>query len=274
MGSEKYRLAQKHVSAHWPGGTACHGARQTTRGRPSGTPRCWSLRCWISQARPVGLLRCNPVLRKEWTIHTRNLSRHSIALDGSDEGTGAGLGLIPGKSVRFRGRQEIRVPHMGWSQLEESKPSLLLADLPQDHKFYFVHSYKVVLENQIDELASSNYGGSFSSMVERERERNKPNVIPRRAMSLGGPYLTSGAAHDLTTCYSGPTDRPLRDNRLPIFCLFAPWAVASLNHPSMNRRHSPTHGTFGDLLQQSPPLPHHGKLRLPWTSRHDSIPGS
>lgn len=91
-----------------------------------------------------------------------------LLLDGSDEGAGAGLGLIPGKSVRFESRQAIRVPHMGWSQLEESKPSLLLADLPQDHRFYFVHSYKVVLENQTDELASSNYGGSFTSMVERE----------------------------------------------------------------------------------------------------------
>lgn len=90
-----------------------------------------------------------------------------LLLDGSDEGAGAGLGLIRGKSVRFESRQEIRVPHMGWSQLEESKPSPLLADLPQDHRFYFVHSYKVVLENQIDELASSNYGGSFTSMVER-----------------------------------------------------------------------------------------------------------
>lgn len=91
-----------------------------------------------------------------------------LLLDGSDEGAGAGLGLIRGKSVRFESRQEIRVPHMGWSQLEESKPSPLLADLPQDHRFYFVHSYKVILENQIDELASSNYGGSFTSMVERE----------------------------------------------------------------------------------------------------------
>jgi glutamine amidotransferase len=91
-----------------------------------------------------------------------------LLLDASDEGTGAGLGLIPGKSVRFESRQEMRVPHMGWSQLVESKPSPLFADLPQDHRFYFVHSYKVVLENQIDELASSNYGGPFTSMVERE----------------------------------------------------------------------------------------------------------
>lgn len=90
-----------------------------------------------------------------------------LLLDGSDEGLGAGLGLIPGRSVRFEDRQDVRVPHMGWSQLQASKPSLLLADLPQDHRFYFVHSYKVVLENQIDELASSNYGGTFTSMVER-----------------------------------------------------------------------------------------------------------
>lgn len=90
-----------------------------------------------------------------------------LLLDGSDEGTGAGLGLIPGKSVRFEDSQRVRVPHMGWSQLAVRKSSALLADLPPDHRFYFVHSYRVVLENQIDELASSNYGGPFTSMIER-----------------------------------------------------------------------------------------------------------
>lgn len=91
-----------------------------------------------------------------------------LLLDASEEGIEPGLGLIPGKSTRFESQRGLKVPHMGWNQLEPSKPSMLLKHLPRDHRFYFVHSYKVVVQNQNDELASSNYGGSFTSMIEME----------------------------------------------------------------------------------------------------------
>lgn len=91
-----------------------------------------------------------------------------LLLDASEEGTSAGLGLIPGGSVRFDDSADLRVPHMGWNQLDVRKPAKLVEGLPADHRFYFVHSYRVVVADERDELARSDYGGDFTSMVNRE----------------------------------------------------------------------------------------------------------
>ncbi|WP_136055501.1 imidazole glycerol phosphate synthase subunit HisH [Microbacterium sp. K24] len=91
-----------------------------------------------------------------------------LLLDSSEEGVSAGLGLIPGSSVRFDDSQGMRVPHMGWNQLEIRKPAALVDALPAGHRFYFVHSYRVVVSDERDELARSDYGGEFTSMVQRE----------------------------------------------------------------------------------------------------------
>jgi glutamine amidotransferase len=91
-----------------------------------------------------------------------------LLLDASEEGTSAGLGLIPGGSVRFDDSSGIRVPHMGWNQLIVRKPAAIVEGLPTNHRFYFVHSYRVVVSDERDELAGSDYGGEFTSMVQRE----------------------------------------------------------------------------------------------------------
>lgn len=91
-----------------------------------------------------------------------------LLLDSSEEGTSSGLGLIPGTCERFDDSGDVRVPHMGWNQLDVRSPAALLEDLPEDHRFYFVHSYHVVVSDARDELARSNYGGEFTSMVNRE----------------------------------------------------------------------------------------------------------
>ncbi|MCJ8278424.1 MAG: imidazole glycerol phosphate synthase subunit HisH, partial [Rivularia sp. ALOHA_DT_140] len=45
-----------------------------------------------------------------------------ILFESSEEGVEKGLGIIPGKVRRFRPSQEIRIPHMGWNQLEITQP--------------------------------------------------------------------------------------------------------------------------------------------------------
>ncbi len=67
-----------------------------------------------------------------------------ILFDSSEEGVENGLGIIPGKVRRFRPSQEIRIPHMGWNQLEITQPkSLLWEHLPPQPWVYFVHSFYV-----------------------------------------------------------------------------------------------------------------------------------
>ncbi|MGB3756340.1 MAG: imidazole glycerol phosphate synthase subunit HisH [Rivularia sp. (in: cyanobacteria)] len=67
-----------------------------------------------------------------------------ILFESSEEGVENGLGIIPGKVRRFRPSQEIRIPHMGWNQLEITQQrSLLWEHLPPQPWVYFVHSFYV-----------------------------------------------------------------------------------------------------------------------------------
>jgi glutamine amidotransferase len=67
-----------------------------------------------------------------------------ILFESSEEGVENGLGIIPGKVRRFRASGEIRIPHMGWNQLEITQArSLLWEHLPPQPWVYFVHSYYV-----------------------------------------------------------------------------------------------------------------------------------
>jgi glutamine amidotransferase len=88
-----------------------------------------------------------------------------LLLDGSEEGTASGLGLIPGRSRRFAEAAGIRVPHMGWSAIEPRRTDPLIAGAESGSRFYFVHSYHVVPDRPDDGLTTSDYGIDFVSMV-------------------------------------------------------------------------------------------------------------
>ena len=60
-----------------------------------------------------------------------------------EDGEWEGLGIIPGKVVRFEVPPEFKVPHMGWNQIRILRPLDLLAGIENGAHFYFVHSYFV-----------------------------------------------------------------------------------------------------------------------------------
>jgi len=67
-----------------------------------------------------------------------------ILFDGSEEGSEPGLGIIPGMVRRFRSEPDITIPHMGWNQLDYTRPHLpLWQNLGGRPYAYFVHSYYV-----------------------------------------------------------------------------------------------------------------------------------
>ncbi len=67
-----------------------------------------------------------------------------ILFDASEEGIEPGLGIIPGKVRRFHSEADIRIPHMGWNELEFTQPNCpLWQKLANKSQVYFVHSYYV-----------------------------------------------------------------------------------------------------------------------------------
>lgn len=89
---------------------------------------------------------------------------------GSDEGKQAGLGYIDFYCKRIEPNEaRLLVPHMGWEYVTvENKKSLLIQNLPEDPRFYFVHSYHAVCKNKDDILISCNYGGTLVAAVQHE----------------------------------------------------------------------------------------------------------
>ncbi|MFA6289550.1 MAG: imidazole glycerol phosphate synthase subunit HisH [Opitutaceae bacterium] len=89
----------------------------------------------------------------------------------SEEGNIKGLGIFPGKVVRFRRPPEFKIPHMGWNTVRFTQPdSPLAAGLLNDGEaFYFVHSYHCVPADSSLVLAECDYGGVFTAAIARGR---------------------------------------------------------------------------------------------------------
>ncbi len=97
---------------------------------------------------------------------------------GSEEGQSPGLGWVDGYCVKFRfdhldgahvatnAYNRLKVPHMGWNNLQPCKAHYLFEDLEQDARYYFVHSYHVRCDDPQDELAKSLYGVEFTSALQ------------------------------------------------------------------------------------------------------------
>lgn len=87
--------------------------------------------------------------------------------ESEEQGRHQGLGLLPGKVVFFR-QPGIKIPQIGWNQVEVRKPSRLMAGIEDGDYFYFNHGYYCVPEKAADALTLTEYGVEFASAVERD----------------------------------------------------------------------------------------------------------
>ena len=97
-----------------------------------------------------------------------------LLFDKSEEGNTAGLGWFSGSVKRFAtGLQDVqgdklKVPHMGWNQVHQTRAHPLFAGVAQDARFYFVHSYYFAPSDTSIVLGSSDYPESFACVVGRD----------------------------------------------------------------------------------------------------------
>jgi glutamine amidotransferase len=84
----------------------------------------------------------------------------------SEEGTRDGLKILDGKVIILP-KKKVKVPHMGWNNLEIiKKESKLLQGIQDGSWAYFVHSYLIVPENNSIVSATSQYGVNIPAIVE------------------------------------------------------------------------------------------------------------
>lgn len=110
-----------------------------------------------------------------------------------ENGEHQGLGIIPGKVVRFELPPEYSVPHMGWNQLLIRNRPPILEGIEEGDQFYFVHSYYVVPDDPEMIATETDYPEPFCSMIWKD------NVFatqfhPEKSQSKGLRILKNFAA--------------------------------------------------------------------------------
>jgi len=89
----------------------------------------------------------------------------------SEEGKTSGLNWIKGDTICFRfdpGKTGLKIPHMGWNTVDIQRNGSLFKDFEADARFYFVHSYHVVCDDEEEILTTTEHGYSFVSSFQRD----------------------------------------------------------------------------------------------------------
>jgi glutamine amidotransferase len=144
-----------------------------------------------------------------------------VMLEHSDENGGvAALGLFPGNVVRFpdpevaapgtaaadaqgssglvpapgdaalAAPERLKVPHMGWNRVRQTKAHPLWQGVPDDSWFYFVHSYHAAPQNPAHTLGTTDYIQPFASAIARD------NIVafqfhPEKSQGVGMTLLSN-----------------------------------------------------------------------------------
>jgi len=121
------------------------------------------------------------------------LGAELMARDSDEFGHHAGLGWIDASVRRITpGDSALRVPHVGWNAVRQTRPDVMFAEVPQDALFYFVHSYHIVYDDRAAVIGTAEYGGALTAAF---RQRNiwgtqfHPEKSQRDGLSLLGNFL-------------------------------------------------------------------------------------
>ena len=115
-----------------------------------------------------------------------------ILFESSEEGIEEGLGIIKGKVKRFRKSSEIRIPHMGWNQLEITQPmSLLWEHLPPSPWVYFVHSFYVEPVEQKINAATVTHGSQTVTAAIAYDNLTAVQFHPEKSSNVGLQILSN-----------------------------------------------------------------------------------
>ena len=78
-----------------------------------------------------------------------------------------GLNLIGGDVNKIRSNNKIKLPHMGWNEVDQSKKVRLFENIKNNKDFYFVHSYAFNPKDKSTISSYSKYGEKFVSSIEK-----------------------------------------------------------------------------------------------------------
>lgn len=110
----------------------------------------------------------------------------------SEEGKLPGLGWIAADTFRFPNMPGLRIPHMGWNRVMYSDQSPITENLPEDSRFYFVHSYRVQVDNESNSIMKCHYGIDFDAAI-RHNNIYGAQFHPEKSHKYGMQFLKNFA---------------------------------------------------------------------------------
>ena len=91
-----------------------------------------------------------------------------LLTNSSEEGKEKGLCWIDAQTIKFDLEDKsLSIPHMGWNKTNPTNTNNIFKNL-EDNRFYFVHSYHVVCNNEENILATANYGKIFTCSIYKD----------------------------------------------------------------------------------------------------------
>ncbi len=110
---------------------------------------------------------------------------------GIEHGTTDGLGWITGEVVKLEpDSSDLKIPHMGWNELDLCSDHALLKGLKNGQHAYFVHSYQMTVADPSHILASVDYGGPVTSIIGRDNMVGT-QFHPEKSQETGLQLLTN-----------------------------------------------------------------------------------
>jgi imidazole glycerol-phosphate synthase subunit HisH len=94
-----------------------------------------------------------------------------MLFERGEEGDAAGLGLLRGRVPRFAPDLEergLKIPHIGWNEVQQARPHALWDAIPDRSRFYFVHSYYPAPQDSALTAATAVYGAPFTCAIARD----------------------------------------------------------------------------------------------------------
>ncbi|MEK9628590.1 MAG: imidazole glycerol phosphate synthase subunit HisH [Nitrospinota bacterium] len=111
----------------------------------------------------------------------------------SEEGQLPGLGWIKAAASRFPKISDLKVPHMGWNLVSPVRESAICNNLPDETRFYFVHSFYVHVENEEDSILKAHYGINFDAAIQHGNIFGA-QFHPEKSHKFGKQFLTNFAS--------------------------------------------------------------------------------
>jgi glutamine amidotransferase len=88
---------------------------------------------------------------------------------GYEHGKSNGLDLVKGEVIKIDiSEQSLKLPHIGWNNIQILKKNSITENLTHDANFYFVNSYSFRLANTKEIIATTKYGVEFPSIINKE----------------------------------------------------------------------------------------------------------